>query len=170
MCTNFNIKLHFKQIINFIKVLPILLAETFIFLLLSYGAIAINIMVLVMITPNNIFTVINRSDILNSVLTTSICFMAGIILANTHSRRYLSVCGSIFAVLAATLSALFLVEAENHISLNSYINYAVAVIFTFSVLMALISKYDETKIDNQRYADESRRTNNAKLPQGELHI
>ncbi|AIW84348.1 putative membrane protein [Bacillus mycoides] len=143
--------------------------ETFFWLLLSFGLIPINIFIIRGIQSQSLNTALERADITLCILTTIVCFLAGIIYSmysNERKRKYVFGFSIIFMLIASCLSIILMIENEikNHLAFNDgFIKYGMYVTFGFTVLLALISKYDEASMKDRQYGSKSREIDSVKI-------
>jgi hypothetical protein len=146
---------------DFLKALPALIIDTFVWLLLSFGVILMNIFIIMGMNSQSFITVVERLDITLCILTTIVCFLAGIIYmmySNEKKRKYVFSFSISFAFLAAALSivSMIQIEIENSFFSKTYLKFGMYTALIFSILLALISKYDETNIKDRDYGRKSR--------------
>jgi cytochrome bd-type quinol oxidase subunit 2 len=170
------IKKLFGKILNFISMVPSLIMDTFLWLFFSYGVIVGNIFIIKGVKSEKLNTILERLDVLNSILTTNICFLVGMIFMmysdKENPRKYFFAFSIIAAIISASLSIILIIQMEikkDFFDIN-YIKFGMFSTFLFSILLALISKYDESKVQAQKYANKSRDLNEVKIKGKKLNI
>lgn len=145
----------------FIKTLPQLLADTFMWLSLSYVSILINIILIMGINSIDFLSASKRLDILSCIFTTNVCFLVGIIynmyITDYKKRKYVFGFTIFTAIVSTVLSVLVIIKTETsfHFDMN-IVYFCVIGVLVLSVLFALISKYDEKNAMIQDLAKQSR--------------
>lgn len=155
---NFSI---WQRLCDFFKSLPTLIMDTIVWLILSFGVIFMNIFIIMGMNSLTFNKVIERLDITLCILTTIVCFLAGIIYSmysNEKKRKYIFGLSIIFAFIAAALSIVSMIQMEIKDSIfnTTYLKYGMYITLIFSVLLALISKYDEAGLKDRDYGRKSR--------------
>ncbi|MDN4074924.1 hypothetical protein [Fictibacillus terranigra] len=149
------------KVSDFIKALPSLIMDTFFWLLFSFGIIFVNIFIIMGMKSISFNKVIERFDIALCILTTVVCFLVGIIYLmylSEKKRRFVFAWSIVFAAIAACLSIILMIQIELNTSFfkKGYVKTGLYITFIFSIILALISKYDETNMRDRTYGAESR--------------
>lgn len=165
-----------KKCWAFIISLPYLIMETFLWLFFSYGILLGNIIIIKGIQHLPFTEIIERPDVLNNILTTTVCFLVGIIYMmycySSKSRRLFFAFAIGGAFVAAAWSIIMIIQIELNWSFfdTNYIRYGMIGSTIAAIMLALISKYDETKVNDQKYANNSRDIDTVSVDGRDLNI
>lgn len=143
----------------FIKNIPHILKETFIWLLLTYLLPLVNISILGCM---NRYPILTNLNVLNIVLVTNGCFLTSILsifLSNKNKRKLMTTLCIAFYVVTITLFIISIIQIEFTINIFDIKIYQWGTVVTsiISVIIALLTKYDETMAESVNRADESRK-------------
>lgn len=150
----------FERIKLFVIHIPSTLKETFIWLSISYLIPIINIGIIWGIQQSRFKLSLG---ILSIILVTNACFLTALIYqvyTNDKKRKLINIFGIITFVITVVLFTVSIIEIEQKISIFSidlYKKGSYATLF-LSILLGLISKYDEVEAESKERAKKGKET------------
>lgn len=143
----------------FIKNIPYILKETFIWFLLTYLLPLLNILIL---WGTNRFPIASNLGVLNIVLVTNGCFLTSILsifISHKNKRKLMTSLSIAFYAFTLALFIISIIQIEFSINIFDIKIYQWGTTITsiISIFLALLTKYDETMAESVNRADESRK-------------
>lgn len=150
----------FERIKIFVIHLPSTFKETFIWLSISYLIPIINIGILWGIQRNN-FKI--NLGILSIILVTNACFLTALIYqvyTNDKKRKLINIFGIVTFVITVVLFTVSIIQIEKNQSIFALDLYEKGSYLTLflSILLGLISKYDEVEAQSKERAKKAKET------------
>ena len=161
-----------RQVKQFFLNLPITLKKTIIWLIISYIIPIINILIVWGLKKENFTIDLNISSI---ILVTNTCFVTAVIhlmYLNDRRREFTNILNIITIIVTVGLFSLSIVQIEtksNFFITEIYKNGAY-ITLGFSIILGLISKYDEIEIQSIKRAQIAQKTKSTNIGNKEVSL